>query len=186
MRVFIAVDINEHAIISSIRRIQDELTASHSSDLKPVELGNLHLTLKFLGELDEKTVEAVMERVRDIRYPRFRIRVKGLGYFPGGGRVNVIWAGVAEGVEQLRGLYTLVEDEMASLGFRRDRFSPHLTICRVKAVRNKGLLLSIISKQSEADYGWQDVDSVKVKKSTLTPSGPIYEDLAVHMLGEAE
>jgi 2'-5' RNA ligase len=184
LRVFIAVDINEHEIISSIRRTQDELMASHSSELRPVGLENLHLTLKFLGEVDERIVETVNERVRRIKYPRFKIRVKGLGYFPGGGRVNVIWAGIAEGVEQLRGLHTLVEDEMESLGFRRDSFSPHLTICRVKAVRDKRLLLSIISRQSETEYGWQDIDTVKVKKSTLTPYGPIYTDLVVHRLGE--
>lgn len=182
MRVFIAVDVNEPQITSLITKAQAELVATHSSVLKPVAAENLHITLKFLGEIDEDVVKVVLEKMKEIKFPPFKIKLRGIGYFPGGGRINVIWVGVTEGSDQLRGLHALVEDELSSLGFRRDTFSPHLTICRVKSVRDKGSLLKALSTYSDYVVGEQWVDALKVKKSTLSSAGPIYVDLLVQKL----
>ncbi|MEM1944968.1 MAG: RNA 2',3'-cyclic phosphodiesterase [Nitrososphaerota archaeon] len=179
MRVFIAVDINDSMIISFITKIQKELSATRSSDLRPVAPENLHITLKFLGDIDDKMVDAVVESIGGVEFTKFKIKLRGLGYFPGGGRVNVIWAGVKEGSDQLRGLHSLVEDNLSHLGFRRDAFSPHLTIARVKSVRDKRSLLAAISGHSDTEIGEQWVDSLTVKKSTLLPSGPEYTNLLV-------
>jgi 2'-5' RNA ligase len=182
MRLFIAVDVEDKKVVNTIRIIQETLLNTRSADLRPVPPENLHITLKFLGEVDEEAAKDVGDRINQIEYPAFRIRLKGLGYFPGGGRINVIWVGMSEGAIQLKGLYTKVEDVAQALGFKRDTFSPHLTICRVKSVKDKQLLLQTLEKFSEHEVGEEEIRQLKLKKSTLTPSGPVYTDIVVKKL----
>ncbi|GBC68740.1 RNA 2',3'-cyclic phosphodiesterase [archaeon HR01] len=182
MRLFIAVDIVDQNVVENIRTLQKTLLDTRSAELRPVPPENLHITLKFLGEVDDEIAGEIGARLNLIEYQPFKVRLKGLGYFPGGGYINVIWVGMAEGAVQLKGLYTLVEDTAQRLGFRRDSFSPHLTICRVKSVRDKRLLLQTLEKFSEYEVGEEEVSELKLKRSVLTPSGPVYSDLVVKRL----
>ncbi len=177
LRVFIAVDIVDERIKKTIENIQKELLKG-GVDIKPVELENLHITLRFIGEVSQAAVSEIMSRLRSITYGKFRIKVKGLGAFPSTSNPRVIWAGIAEGSKELAELHEIVEKLVGKYGVRDDReFTPHLTIARVRSQRNKQYIVSLIEKYRDLDFGEQEVDCIKLKKSTLTPRGPIYNDL---------
>jgi 2'-5' RNA ligase len=86
-------------------------------------------------------------------------------------------------VNVLRNVFEKVEGGLRALKLERERFSPHLTICRVKYVRDRQPLFDVIAKHSNTYFGRQHVDKISLKKSTLTPTGPIYSDVWVKKLG---
>lgn len=180
VRCFIAIDLNEPSIVRKITELQEQL-ASIGADLKHVEPHNLHLTLWFLGEIMEQRLSVLMDALKGLRFKRFSISLKGLGYFPGGNRINVIWVGVEDGEGNLRKVHSELVRILRPLNFIPEErgFSPHLTVCRVRSPREKARLIELINKNKELWLGSQQVDRVCLKKSTLTPKGPIYEDLLV-------
>lgn len=173
MRAFISVDIGA---LPGIVNVLDELKNT-DADLKLVEPGNVHLTLKFLGEIDEKMVDGiagVMEKsVKDV--PPFSIKLRGVGVFPSMSYMRVLWIGV-EDAEKLGVIAEHLENGLAAFGFKKEkrRFSPHVTVGRVKSVRNKGVLQSFLNENKEKDFGELDVKCIRLKKSVLTPKGPEY------------
>ncbi|MCD6235636.1 MAG: RNA 2',3'-cyclic phosphodiesterase [Thaumarchaeota archaeon] len=180
MRTFIAVDFDNPQIVSRTQDLQRDLIET-GLVMKPVEPQNLHVTLWFFGELDEGRLDLVLENAKQVKFKSFKVEVKGVGYFPGGSRVNVVWLGVEDPSNGLKGILDQLLEKLTRLGFRYDDrgFTPHLTIGRVKYVRNKQAVLAKIAEFREAYFGEQVIDSFKVKKSTLTSRGPIYEDLLV-------
>jgi 2'-5' RNA ligase len=110
-----------------------------------------------------------------------RLVVRGVGYFPGGSRVNIVWLGVEDADSALTELQREVISRLSGLGFRPDKeFRPHVTILRVKSVRNKTGALEALKRLAGHHVGEVIVSTLKLKKSVLTPQGPIYEDLAVY------
>jgi len=182
VRAFIAVDIYDEEAVRKILAVQDELQRVNPNGLKPVEPENLHITLRFLGEIDEETVQYVVGVLEKLDEKPFTVSLEGLGYFPGSGRINVVWVGVSEGGEQLTRIYNWIEKELAGLRLERERFTPHLTICRIKSVRDRNALLAVIEKNRSTEFGKQLVDKVSLKKSVLTPTGPVYSDIMVKRL----
>lgn len=179
VRVFIAVDIEEPLVLSVLERIKDSL-ASTGTPMKPVETQNIHLTLRFIGEIPRHRVDEIIEEVlKPIRMERFKIRLHGLGAFPSPTRPRVVWVGVSEGADKLTGIRDFIEDRLRRLGFppEKDRFVPHITLARIKGSRNIHALSRIILEYSDIDVGEVQVDSIRLKKSTLTRAGPIYETL---------
>jgi len=179
IRSFIAIDIEDPEVISKILSIQEEICSS-SAKLKPVERENLHLTLKFLGEVEESKLGHVMNIMDDIlkKFPQFRMKLKGVGAFPTINRPNVVWIGAEEGREAFVRVASELDRALSKMGFQREKgIEPHLTIARVKGPI--GNLPEIIRKLSDIEIGYIDVREVKLKKSTLTPKGPIYEDMHV-------
>jgi 2'-5' RNA ligase len=180
IRSFVAVDVFSPEIVRGVRAIQQELIEAGVLG-KPVDPESLHITLIFLGELEPPVVERVKERLLGIEVRPMRLLLKGVGYFPGGSRVNVIWIGVEDVDSQLTAVQREVVSRLSELGFTPDKdFKPHITILRVKGVRNKSEVLSKLSRLSTHTVGEIVVDRVKLKKSTLRPEGPIYEDLHVY------
>lgn len=177
-RVFIAVDLTDQ-LKEPIIRMQRELMES-GVDMKPVEPENLHITLRFIGEISRDLVEEVKRRLATVRYGQFTIHMRGVGAFPNIERPRVIWVGIEEGAKDLANLHDMVMRLTGDIGERDERdFVPHLTVARVKYVRNRDKYLEVIRKYSEVDFGRQVVDSVRLKRSVLTPRGPIYSDLMV-------
>ncbi|RLG42822.1 MAG: RNA 2',3'-cyclic phosphodiesterase, partial [Thermoproteota archaeon] len=109
-----------------------------------------------------------------------RARLFGVGAFPSMSRPRVIWVGVEEGREELVRLMRWVDSRLRRLGFpREDREPhPHLTIARVKWLRDRESLKRVLSSLLSTDFGEIEVREIRLKKSTLTPKGPIYETLA--------
>ncbi len=177
VRVFIAVDITSEQIKKLIEGIQKELIR-HGVDCKPVELENLHITLRFIGEVPQPLVNEITSKLRTVRYSRFKVKIKGLGAFPSPQNPRVVWAGIAEGHRELIELHEIVEKLVGRYGVKDDKeFSPHLTIARIRSSRNKHAVVQLLERYQDLEFGEQEVTSIKLKRSVLTPRGPIYTDL---------
>ena len=156
--------------------------------MKWVEPHNLHLTLKFLGDVPEREIAEVCRAVQRgaAEVKRFELEVRGAGAFPNAARPRTVWLGAGAGAEQMVMLHDRVEVPLAELGYREEhrRFQSHLTIGRVRGggpgIAELGKLL-----QQHADFmaGRMTVGKVTVFSSTLTPAGPIYEVLGTAPLG---
>lgn len=162
-----------------IKWVQEAL-ASTGAYLKAVESENIHLTLKFLGEIPQHKVDEVVEVVESISFDPFDYKVAGVGVFPNHRRPATIWAGISEGVSEVVMVFEELDAKLGKLGFERERrkFHPHLTICRVRSEKNKDQLVEELIRLESTAFGVIGADRVVLKKSILTPSGPIYTTLA--------
>lgn len=184
MRAFIAIEIND-VVRNNLVKAQERI-GNKSAKIKFVERENFHVTLKFLGEIDEALAEEVKRALDEIskKHRKHRVRVKGIGVFPNPNYVRVIWAGI-ENDEGIKAIARDVEREMRRLGFKKEKdFVAHITIGRVKFVRDKLELAMALKDLANEDFGEFDVEAIELKKSTLTPKGPIYETVARFELGE--
>lgn len=173
MRAFIAIEV-PHSIREKIKKIQDELPGE---GLKHVEEENLHITLKFLGEIDESKAREIKNIIGSIKFSPFEVNCMGVGVFPNEKYIRVVWVGVeSNGI--LEKLAEELNDKLEKIGFltAKEKFTSHLTIARVK---RKVDLHTFIPKHKNDFFGQFTVmeGDIKLKKSTLTPKGPIYEDL---------
>jgi len=178
IRSFIAVDLDDSSIKEKIVTAQSDLEQS-GADLKLVEPEIMHLTLRFLGEIPEPTVQKVKTILDEVHFQSFEADFSGLGAFPNLNRINVIWIGIVRGHEELRSIFEQMEPKLRQIGLAPDNkgFSPHLTIARVKSGRNKAALGDTVSKMKDLRFGSMPVTCVRLKKSTLTPKGPIYSTI---------
>jgi len=179
IRSFIAVSVNKPDIVDKICRVQEELSRC-GGRLKLVESENLHITLRFLGEVLESQLQQVYEKVLlKLEWRPFLVRLKGVGAFPNERRPRVVWIGVEEGHDELIDLSRQIENGLRKLGFPKEskEFHPHVTIARVKIPGNVGSLGKLFSAYREFVFGEFTVEKVELKKSVLTPKGPIYSTL---------
>ncbi len=179
VRCFVAVECGNPGIINGIRQVQGILEST-GADLKSVEPENLHLTLKFLGEIQQPKVDEVAEIVEGISFESFSFKVEEVGVFPNLRRPSTIWAGITDGVADLSMVFEELDQKLSGLGFERERrrFHPHLTICRVRSGKNRDQLVDELVRLENMEFGVVDVDRIVLKKSVLTSSGPIYTSLA--------
>jgi 2'-5' RNA ligase len=173
VRTFIAIDLTPE-VRERMKGPQGTLSGCRAR-LTLVKPDSIHITLKFLGEIDEKTLGRVREALSLIRFEPFEISVGGVkGNPPPAPRV--IWSNVRDGGGCGR-LFALVEEALSPLGIPRERraYTPHATLARVK--RFDPSLLPALKDLASEEFGSCPVRCIKLKKSTLTPSGPIYEDI---------
>jgi len=174
MRTFVAIEVNNKDVLNSIHKIQTELNIK----AKPVELHNMHFTVQFLGEVSEEMIGKISDALNSIEFSAFSISFVSVGVFPKPNFPRVIWIGTDDGINELEKLAGMVRSKLSQLGFSPDtKFKPHVTIFRVK---NKIEDMSDkLEKFSSYYFGKQTVSEIKLKKSELTPNGPIYTDLLV-------
>lgn len=185
LRLFVAVEIEDPEVLSNVVRARD-LVAGSGADLKPVEDENLHLTLRFLGDVEEPLVPGIERALESLSSFRpFRMRITGLGAFPNTRSPRVVWAGVSEGSEVLRSMREALERGLRGLRIYRDEhgFHPHVTLARVRGPGNVDRLARLIDENRDLDMGVTPVTRAVLKKSTLTPRGPLYADLRRVFLG---
>jgi len=175
IRSFIAVDLDDDVIREKIARTQRDLEQT-GAQLKIVDPRIIHFTLRFLGEVPQTTIEIVKEAMSSVMFERFDVVLCGIGAFPNLRRINVIWIGVTQGEDRLDEIFQKMEPRLRKIGFAQDAkgFNPHLTIARVKSALNREPLAGYLSKSEKTEFGKFSVTSIRLKKSTLTPSGPIY------------
>jgi len=180
IRTFVAVDIKERGVVERVSNLQRRILDT-GADVKLVEPNNLHITLRFLGEIPEPRVRAVIEELKKVRYRKFSMRLLGVGAFPDVRRPRVLWVGVKEGAEDLAELHRIVEGLIGRYATSREEgeFTPHLTIARLRSQRGVEKLATLLREYESYEFGVVKVEDFRVKKSTLTPRGPIYEDLYV-------
>jgi 2'-5' RNA ligase len=152
------------------------LLVQTGADLKLVEPQNIHITVRFLGDITPDTAEKIFEEMKKIQFTPFNVQISGLGVFPDLHYPRVVWAGMTEGADQLKNVFTQLEPRLQGLGFTPDPkgFSPHLTIARVRSGTNKTQLAEFINKNANYDFGAIKAECLRLKKSDLTPKGPIY------------
>lgn len=180
-RSFIAVDISGEQVVQRILALQRELLRT-GADLKPVEPENLHITLIFLGEQPKGNLDEIARRMGQISARRFTMELRGVGAFPNEANPRVIWIGVGKGRDELISLAKAVRASASGFAQEDEEFTPHLTVARVKGPRNKDELGEFVKAHKFDVFGAVEVAEVKLKKSTLTPRGPIYTDLYVKKL----
>lgn len=178
VRAFIAIEIPDE--------IQHQITEVQTG-FKPLASGvswvksqNIHLTLKFLGDIPVHQVAAVAECVTEactVIQP-FEILIQGTGFFPNSRRPRVVWIGCRY-PEALKKLHSGIDQNLAELGFEKEtrKFSPHLTIARVKSIKNIDALIKAV-RETDFTGGEFRVNEVVVMKSQLHPAGSIYTPLA--------
>jgi RNA 2',3'-cyclic 3'-phosphodiesterase len=152
-----------------------------------VATDNVHLTLKFLGQVDVARLGEVRDALdRAVSAARpFDLSVHGLGGFPTAARPRVIWAGVGDGVAPLADLAARVDAALERVGFEREArpFSPHLTLGRVREPRRDPRLEAAIVEGGGERFGTLHVTRVSLMRSDLSPRGARYAVLASHELG---
>ena len=179
VRCFVAVDVDEPDLAGALGRVQAVLEGT-GADLKCVETGNIHLTMRFLGDIGEALLGELVGLVEGLSFGPFRMELRGVGAFPNLRRPRVIWAGITRGADELTGIFNGLESGLAGMGFRpeRRRFSPHITLARVRSGRNRERLVGEIMSHADDEFGDMEVKHVRLKKSVLTPRGPVYSTLA--------
>ena len=178
VRSFVAVDLDDPEIKNRITKAQQDLEQTGAS-LKIVHPELMHLTLRFLGEIPQPTVQRVIEAMGELRFSPFEVVFSGVGVFPNIRRISVVWIGITRGQERLAEIFQQLEPKLRQLGLPPDNkgFSPHLTIARVRSGLNKEQLAKSIENMKGLEFGKMEVKAVRLKKSTLTPRGPIYTTL---------
>jgi len=156
-----------------------ERARNTGADLKLVDPRQTHITLQFLGDIDEAQVGSIgsaMDAATSGVGP-FTVALKGLGVFPKPSYIKVLWMGM-EGAEPLVDISKRLSEGLAPLGFRPDKpFSPHLTIARLRSGRKSKEVATLVESHGDTAFGEFTVDRIVLKKSVLTPKGPIYSDV---------
>lgn len=177
MRTFISVELPDE-VKKNIAELVNELK-DRGAAVKWVEAQNLHITLKFLGRVEERNLDNLIDLTTKALADcgSFKARFEGLGTFPEGKTPRVVWVGTAEGGDKLCSLAKVLEETLSKAGFQSEEreFKSHITIGRVKENKGVDKLKEKIKSVKDAKFGEALVDRISIMKSTLTPKGPIYE-----------
>jgi RNA 2',3'-cyclic 3'-phosphodiesterase len=173
VRTFVALELSKD--------IQDQLAFAQETirgckaRLTFVDPKNIHITAKFLGEVDEKTLQKVMDALRSVTFSSFPVTA-GTVTVNNPKRPQTVWC-VIDDTGKGERLFHLIEDALVPLGFEREtrRFTPHATLARVKSPHPS--LFSTLDHLKDKSYGGCMISGITLKKSTLLPQGPVYEDL---------
>ena len=178
IRTFIAINIPDH-VREAIREFQKKLK-EHRADVKWVRPESIHITLKFLGDVEigriDKIAHAVQDAVKDTE--PFAVSVSGVGMFPNERRPRVLWVGVKEGAEILSDLAGKIDHALSTMGFEKEKrkYSAHLTLGRV---RSPGYIEKTVKDMRSMGFESEPftVGSIEVMKSQLLKTGALYTAL---------
>jgi len=184
IRSFIALEL-EQEIIEKLRGVEEKLKSARA-EVKWLNPSSIHLTLKFLGGVDEEMIGKIAGKAERIarKYEPFNLSVEGIGTFPPGKSPRVVWVGVKGDTNSLSQLQEQIEQEISSLGFEREArgFTPHLTLGRVKSPGGKEELLQKVEEDKGVKLGGFTVKSFYLFKSDLRPQGAVYTKLKTFVL----
>jgi 2'-5' RNA ligase len=180
MRIFVAIGLPEH-ITHSIGEMQEEMMRRlPSSSVRWVHPDNIHLTLNFIGEIPERSLDefksAFVDGVGEMQ--RIPVHVSGFGCFPNCRRPKVLWLGVEDASGRLKQMQRNLEKGFEMLGITRENrpFKPHLTLGRVK--RQDSDLIQGLAQYKAESIGLFEVREVTLFQSELRPTGAVYTSLA--------
>ena len=180
MRLFVAVEID-----AAVARVIDECSAALKRDalshaprarITWVPSERLHLTIRFIGEVDDDRVDTIADALKPaLTTKAFDLACEGAGAFPASGHPRVLWIGIAGGVESLAALEREVSGRLTSCGIPREtrQYRPHLTLARVRdatGLRSGPLMEGCATRR----FGTSHVDAITLFQSRLSPQGPTY------------
>jgi len=167
-RCFIAINFDEE-IKNKIVEIQKQLPEFLG---KKTEIENLHLTLKFLGEIDDDKIKIVQEKLREIKFKKFFITLDKLGFFSEK-ILRIVWLGVDENDKEIFALQKIIDDKLSGLFEKEKRFMSHLTIARVKRVEDKKRFFEEFEKIKLSEFKFE-VKEFYLIESELKLEAPVY------------
>lgn len=178
-RSFIAVDLPPEVKLS-LTEVQQYLQAARVR-IKWVEEVNLHLTLKFLGEISQAQIAEIQETLSLIasRHRKSGFYISGVGAFPNIRNPKIIWAGIKDSYQSIASLHSEIDEELSKLGFPREqkKFSPHLTLGRIKDTGPFPGFGELLQSIKIIEY-FVTVSDFKLMKSKLTRNGPEYSPIS--------
>lgn len=179
IRTFVCLELSHEVkeILSSIiSRLKDD-----RDRIKWVQPDQLHITLKFLGNTEVGLVPQIGEVLEEVAITQgvFRITLKGLGSFLSGKRMRVVWVGVEEGKTQIIEIWRKLDGRLSALGFNQEgrEYIPHVTLGRIKYLSDPFSFIRKLKKYENETFDEYEVTTITLMKSTLLPTGPIYEPL---------
>ncbi len=190
VRVFVALDLPQHAK-ETLEAAASDLRNTLPAGIRWVQPAGIHLTLKFLGDVDSNMVGPLLEAMTGATAPAtqrpFDLKLSGLGMFPSEREPRVLWAGINGDLAALNDLQQSVDRAISALGFAPERrpFRPHLTLGRVRDQvwpADRRRIGSLISQARLPDSPPWQVSEVHLIKSNLTPQGAIYSSLGTSSL----
>lgn len=178
MRVFFAIPLDEE-IKNIIDRFNSENICPLFEDIKKVPKENLHITLKFIGEIGEDIVNAIHKKITQpiLIHNTFTTYAQGLGVFPSPQKAKIMWIGLKNNIDKVTTIYNSISDILDDLKIEDDNeknFHPHITINRFKKSPLPNKINSIIDKYKDKEFGTISVNSITLYQSILTPEKPIY------------
>ena len=182
-RIFIGIKVEPEGIL--LRMISSLKAVLANEKIKWVDPANIHITLAFLGDTEEERIKAVSILLSNIcsDYDRFRFHISGAGLFKSYQNPRVIWAGI-ENADELSGINERIVKGLRDTGFYLEErpFSPHITLGRIKYVKDKSLLRETLERYSDTDFQEVDVKEVELFESILRPEGPVYKRSGIFRL----
>jgi 2'-5' RNA ligase len=180
IRTFIAVGLDQNVRNRTVA-LQETLKKT-DTEVKWVEPENLHVSLLFLGEVEDREVVEVCRIVSETaqHHASFLMSVEITGCFPNPRRPRVLWVGIGQGAQSLCAIHDALEIPLLDLGYRREerKYSPHITLGRVKSDRSTEKLASTLAQHAGWKGGEFHVREILVMGSKLTPTGPEYTVLS--------
>ncbi|MFQ5862219.1 MAG: RNA 2',3'-cyclic phosphodiesterase [Candidatus Brocadiales bacterium] len=180
LRTFVAVEVDE-AIKNRFRELQEKLKEA-GGDVRWVDTGNIHVTLKFLGYIEDTNLSLVKDIIQEAvsGLKSFCVEFEGVGAFPRLERPRVVFISIKDTSGSLSKINSRLEEKFfTKLGIEKEnrRYSPHLTIGRVKSTKNVGPLVRLMTRHSADSFGEERVKGVVLMRSQLSPKGPTYTKL---------
>jgi 2'-5' RNA ligase len=184
IRSFIAIELSP-LIKAKIEEIQNKLKSS-TPNVRWVRTEGIHLTLKFLGNIEEERIPEISDIIKQCSTDTtpFLLKVCTLGAFPNEKNPKVIWVGAEDESGKLSKLQLALEKKLADIGFKAEKrfFSPHLTLGRLKSPKGKRELTQRLEDYKQCELGSFEAQEVCLFKSELKPGGAIYTKLKVFPL----
>lgn len=170
MRLFLAIDLPKEIkdYLFELEKIVKE------AKITWVSKKNLHLTLKFLGEVNESDIPKIKEQIQ-ITHSKLKLKLSKIGFFPNSKEPTVIWLGI-EPEEEIIFLQQKLDSQLLNLFSGEQKFQAHLTLGRIKSIRRKEDFFNSI-KSIQIEQKEFEITSFQLMKSQLTKLGPIYETL---------
>jgi len=175
MRCFISIDVPEN-LREELVKMQEQLKMQ-DLNAKFVEKHNFHLTLKFIGEISDSKIESIKEKLKQVKYKKFKTHFGKVGVFSSENYIRVIWLSL-EPEEEFEKIASQIN---TILPFGDKRFASHVTLARVRMIKDKKALIEKIKKIKILKMEF-NVENFKLKKSAVMRTGPVYEDLCVYDL----
>lgn len=175
MRLFIAIEIPEE-IKEYISIIQKQIN-DNSLEMRLATRQQMHLTLKFLGEVQPNKAKETIESLKQIKFKKFDFKLDSVGIFPDKSNTRVVWLGLKP-EDGIINLQKDIDKKLEKLFDKERGFKPHITLCRVKHIEDKEAFLEMI-KEIKIEHKKINVVNFKLIKSSLTRNGPVYEDLGI-------
>jgi len=185
LRTFISVTLPKKIV--SVSNMLQTTVISQKDNIKWVNPGNIHLTLKFLGHTPFEAADEINKVLKDlvINHSGMELNITGTGWFPNVEIPRVLWLGIDGNIGQLQDFVTDINTRLEKLGFPldEDEFIPHITLARIKYPPKDTPDISNFINTSYEPINF-NINRIRFMSSELFPNGPIYSILGTHFLSE--